>query len=40
MFLSNSNLIASLCKIGYFPHRILCIFLFEIKNLLYEILEH
>ena len=31
--------IASLCKIGYFPHRIFGIFLLEIKILLYEFLE-
>ena len=28
------------CKIGYFPQRILGIFLFEIKILLYKFLEH
>ena len=32
-------LIASLCKIGYFPHIIIGIFLFEIKILLYKFLE-
>ena len=31
---------ASLCKIGYFPHRMFGIFLFEIKILLYKFLEH
>ena len=34
------NLIASLCKIGYFPHKIFGIFLFEINISLYEFLEH
>ena len=33
-------LIASLCKIGYFPHRIFGIFLFEFMIFLYEVLEH
>ena len=32
--------IASLCKIGYFPHRILIYSFFEIKILLYEFVEH
>ena len=39
-FILTSPLIASLCKIGYFPHRIFRIFLFKIKILLYEFLEH
>ena len=34
------NLIASLCKIGYFPHISFGILLFEIKILLYEFLKH
>ena len=39
-FAKGGSLIAALCKIGYFPHRIFGIFLFEIKILLYEFLEH
>ena len=39
-FAKGGNLIASLCKIGYFPHRMFGIFLFEIKILLFEFLEH
>ena len=39
-FAKGGNLFASLCKIGYFPHRISGIFLFEIKILLYKFLEH
>ena len=39
-FAKGGNLIASLCKIGYFPHRMIDIFLFEIKILLFEFLEH
>ena len=38
-FAKGGNLIASLCKIGYFPHIIFGIFLFEIKILLYKFLE-
>ena len=39
-FAKGGNFIASHCKIGYFPHRIFDIFLFEIKILLYKFLEH
>ena len=39
-FAKGGNLIASLCKIGYFPHSMFGIFLFEIKILLYKFLEH
>ena len=39
-FAKGGNLIASLYKIGYFPHRIFGIFLFEIKILLYKFLEY
>ena len=39
-FAKGGNLIASLCKVGYLPHRMFGIFLFEIKILLYEFLEH
>ena len=39
-FAKGGNLIASLCKIGYFSHRFFVIFLFEIKVLLYKFLEH
>ena len=39
-FPKEGNLTASLCKIGYFPHRMIGIFLFEIKILLFEFLEH
>ena len=39
-FAKGGNLIVSLCKIGYFPHRIFDILLFEIKILLYKFLEH
>ena len=39
-FGKGANLIASLYKIGYFPHRIFGIFLFEINILLYKFLEH
>ena len=39
-FAKGGNLIASLCKFGYFPHGIFGIFLFEIKILLYKVLEH
>ena len=35
-FAKGGNLIASLCKIGYFPHRMFGIFLFEIKILLFD----
>ena len=38
-FAKGGNLIASLCKIGYFPHRMFGKFLFEIKILLYKLLE-
>ena len=38
-FANRGNLIASLCKIGYFPHRIFGIFHFEMI-LLYKFLEH
>ena len=38
-FAKGGNLIASLCKIA-FPHRMFGIFLFEIKILLFEFLEH
>ena len=33
------NLIASLCKIGYFPHRMFGMFLFKIKIFMYKLLE-
>ena len=39
-FAKGGNFIASLCKTGYFPHRMFGISLFEIKILLYEFLEH
>ena len=39
-FAKGGNLMASLCKTGYFSHRHAGIFLFEIKILLCEILEH
>ena len=39
-FAKGGNLIASLCKTGYFPHRIFVIFLFKIKILPYKFLEH
>ena len=39
-FAKGGNLIASLCKIGYFPYGIFGIFLFKIKILLYKFLEH
>ena len=39
-FAKGCNLIASLYKIGYFPHNIFDIFLFEIKILLYKFLEY
>ena len=39
-FAKEGNLIVSLCEIGYFPHRILGIFLFEIKILLNKFVEH
>ena len=39
-FAKGGNLIASLCKIGYFLYRMFGIFHCEIKILLYEILEY
>ena len=39
-FAKGGNLIASLCKIGNFPHRMFGIFLFEVKILLFKFLEH
>ena len=39
-FAKGGYLIASLCKIGYFPRIIFGIFLFEIKVLLYKFSEH
>ena len=38
-FAKGGNLIACLCKIGYFPHRSFGIFLFEIIILLDKLLE-
>ena len=39
-FAKDVNLIASLCKTGFFLHRIFGIFPFEIKIWLYKFLEH